>query len=149
MIVAGWAVARDSRREIIVADAAPAADAKLWDRLGLRRSRDPYILRGILWCGRCGHRMYPVSMVGGGRRSYGCPYRCHGLVDAAGIEQLVGDAACRQLPFEVPDEYRSAFYAQLLVRVAVDAAGGLVFTWRTGCEVGDAAALPVMEVVAR
>jgi len=136
-------------REIIMVDAASAADADFLDVLGLKRSGDAYTLRGLLWCGRCGHRMYPVSMAGGGRRSYGCPYRCHGLVDAAGIEQLVGDAACRQLPFEVPDEYRSAFYAQLLVRVAVDAAGGLVFTWRTGCEVGDAAALPVMEVVAR
>ena len=132
-----------------MADVASAADADLWGAVGLKRSRDAYALRGLLWCERCGQRMYPVNMAGGGRRSYGCPYRCHGLVDAAATEQLVGDALGRQLPFEVPDEYRSAFNAELLVRVAVDAAGGLVFTWCTGSDAGSAVASPVMDVAAR
>jgi Recombinase zinc beta ribbon domain len=133
----------------IVAVAVPAADDKLWDRLGLKRSHDPYLLRGILWCGRCGYRLHPVSLAGGGRRSYGCPNRCHGLVDAATTEQLVDDAAARHLPFEVPDAYRAAFYAELLVRVVVDAADRLVFAWRIDCSAGNITALPVLDAAAR
>jgi hypothetical protein len=84
-----------------------------------------------------------------GRRSYGCPYRCHGLVDAAAAELLVSNAAWQQLRFEVPGAYLSAFNAEPLVRIAVDAAGELLFTWHTSSVAGDAAALPVMDAVAR
>jgi hypothetical protein len=132
-----------------MADAAWAADAVLWDALGLRRSRDPYTLRGILACGVCGHRMYPVTMAGGGLRSYGCPYRCRGLVDAAAAELLVSGAAGRQVPFDVPDAYRAAFYAQLLVGVILDRVGAPVFTWRTGSVPDAAYVSPVLDVAAR
>jgi len=94
--------------------------------------------------------MYPVGMAGGDRRSYGCPYRCHGLVDAVAVELLVGDAAGRQLPFEVPDPYRAAFFAELFVRVALDSAGALVFfTWCTDrwCDAVDASL--IADAVAR
>jgi len=132
-----------------MADAAWAADAVLWDALGLRRSRDPYTLRGILACGVCGHRMCPVRMAGGGVRSYGCPCRCRGLVDAAAAELQVSDAAARQVPFDVPDAYRAAFYAQLLIAVILDGVGAPVFTWRTGCVPGAADVSPVLDVAAR
>ncbi len=146
VIAVGWACPLDSHRGIVMADAAWAADAVIWDGLGLRRSRDPYTLRGVLRCARCGHRMHPVNMAGGGRRSYGCAGHCHGLVDAAVVERLVNDAVARHLPFGVPCEHRASFYAELLERVDIAQACALVFTWRAGQPASgrEAAARPVM-----
>jgi DNA invertase Pin-like site-specific DNA recombinase/alkylhydroperoxidase/carboxymuconolactone decarboxylase family protein YurZ len=85
----------------------PLVDRATWDaaqrQLGasgryqprIRAQRYPYLLAGLLKCGKCGHTMTPYSAIGRNHRKY-VYYQCTGLdcparVPAADIETAVAD----------------------------------------------------------
>jgi len=96
---------------------------------------DPYLLRGLVWCGLCERELVAV-LVSTGVRYYGCPSQpCkQTLVSAKEIESLVWQRFVRLNETAAaavqPDE-RQAALRKVLRRVTVHSAGiDLWFEWR-------------------
>ncbi|MEV0430397.1 zinc ribbon domain-containing protein [Micromonospora sp. NPDC050495] len=107
--------------------------AAAWSRRPMAASTDPYLLRTLLWCGRCDVPMHPSPHCG--ERTYKCPLGCRKVpLSAEAIEAVTWTAAERRATLSgIAPPFRKSVLEQLLVKVILraNAPDDLRYIWRT------------------
>lgn len=123
--------ATSSRR--LVSGGALYGRAAAWNPPPMTASTDPYLLRTLLWCGRCDVPMHPHPH--SGERTYKCPLGCRKVpFSAEAVEAVTWTAAERRATVSaIAPPFRQSVLEQLLVKVVVRAntPDDLRFIWRT------------------
>ncbi|MFI7430747.1 zinc ribbon domain-containing protein [Micromonospora sp. NPDC049836] len=117
----------------LVSGGAFCGRSAAWSPPPMTASTDPYLLRVLLWCGRCDVPMHPHPH--GRERTYKCPLGCRKVpFSAEAVEAVTWTAAERRATVSaIAPPFRKSVLEQLLVKVVVRAntPDDLRFIWRT------------------